>query len=63
MACTILGTQAMSLAASGFSSSTRVCGALRQPTAIHGFDGVNSKYGLLPTSVTWWPLPTFFFIS
>jgi len=53
----------MSLSASGFARSTRVCGAVRQPTMIQGFDGVNSKKALLPTSVTSCALPSFFFIS
>jgi hypothetical protein len=61
--CTSFGTQRTSFAASGPASSMRVCSGLRQPTATHGFDGVNSKYGELPTSVTWWSAPSFFFIS
>ncbi len=63
MACTNFGSQRTSLSASGPASSTRVCSGLRQPTATHGFDGVNSKYGELPTSVTWCAAPSFFFIS
>jgi len=51
------------LSVSGFARSTRVCGAVRQPTAIHGLDGVNSKKPLLPISVTRFALPTLFFIS
>ncbi len=58
MALTSPTSQSIPFFFKGSLMSTRVSSADLQPTAIHGFDGVNSKCGRAPISVTRCALPS-----